>query len=127
MKKLKDYYYSIATTKEVMKELLLVLLFTIPLTANAEMLGFNTKFDGAYNIDTSTSELTGEVGRTIGMYGFSVTGDIDFDLIEFAYDGMDFKAEYDILDANSTSLYISSGLDTNWGLENIVIGFTAEF
>ena len=42
MKKLKDYYYSIATTKEVMKELLLVLLFTIPLTAKAEMLGFNT-------------------------------------------------------------------------------------
>ena len=127
MKKLKDYYYSIATTKEVMKELLLVLLFTIPLTANAEMLGFNTNFDGSYNMDTSTSELTGQVGRTIGMYGFSVTGDIDFDLIEFAYDVMDFKAEYDILDANSTSLYISSGLDTNWGLENIVIGFTAEF
>ena len=109
------------------KRILIPLLILVPFTAQAGLLGLDSQIKGEYNLETNKSTLTSQVGKTIGMYGLSVSADVDFDVMEFAYDGMDFKAEYDILDANSTSLYISSGLDTNWGLENIVIGFTAEF
>ena len=78
-------------------------------------------------MDSDSSTITSQVGKTIGLYGFSVTADVDFDVMEFAYDGMDFKAEYDILDANSTSVYISSGLDTDWEMEDIVVGVEVKF
>ena len=63
----------------------------------------------------------------MGLYGLSVTGDIDFDLEELEYTGMDFKAEYDFLEMDNVSIHVSSGLDTNWAMEDIVVGFTLQF
>ena len=91
------------------------------------MLGLDSQIKGDYNIETNKSTLTSQVGKTIGLYGLSVTGDIDFNVMEFAYDGIDLKAEYDVLELNSTSLYVSSGFDTNWEMEDIVVGFEVKF
>ena len=110
-----------------MNKLLLVLVVLLPFSAQAGILGLDNTIKGEYNTDTSASTLTGEIGKTIGLYGFSITGDVDFDIKEFEYTGMDFKAEYDILDANSTSVYISSGLDTDWEMEDIVVGVEVKF
>tara|TARA_R100000781_G_scaffold33693_1_gene24433 strand:+ start:813 stop:1148 length:336 start_codon:yes stop_codon:yes gene_type:complete len=109
------------------KKILLPLLLALPFTAQAGLLGLDSQVKGDYNIETNKSTLTSQVGKTIGLYGLSVTGDIDFNVIDFAYDGMDFKAEYDVLELNSTSLYVSSGLNTNWEMEDIVVGFEFNF
>jgi len=109
------------------KKILLPLLLALPFTAQAGLLGLDSQIKGDYNIETNKSTLTSQVGKTIGLYGLSVTGDIDFNVIDFAYDGMDFKAEYDVLELNSTSLYVSSGLNTNWEMEDIVVGFEFNF
>jgi len=109
------------------RNLLLPLLILLPFTAQAGLLGLDSQIKGDYNIETNKSTLTSQVGKTIGLYGLSVTGDIDFNVIDFAYDGMDFKAEYDVLELNSTSLYVSSGLNTNWEMEDIVVGFEFNF
>ena len=110
------------------KKFLLPILILLPFTAvHAGLLGLDSKIKVAYNIDTDTSTLTSQIGKTIGMYGLSVTGDIDFDVMEFAYDGMDVKAEYDVLQLNNASIYVSSGLDTNWGMEDIKVGFEFKF
>ena len=109
------------------KKILLPLLLALPFTAQAGLLGLDSQVKGDYNIETNKSTLTLQVGKTIGLYGLSVTGDIDFNVIDFAYDGMDFKAEYDVLELNSTSLYVSSGLNTNWEMEDIVVGFEFNF
>jgi hypothetical protein len=47
--------------------------------------------------------------------------------MEFAYDGVDVKAEYDVLQLNNASVYVSSGLDTNWEMEDIKIGLEINF
>ena len=73
------------------------------------------------------STLTAQIGKTMGLYGFSVTGDVDFDLKELEYTGMDFKAEYDFLEMDNVSIHVSSGLDTSWEMEDIVIVFTLQF
>ncbi len=109
------------------KKILLPLLLALPFTAQAGLLGLDSQIKGDYNIETNKSTLTSQVGKTIGLYGLSVTGDIDFNVMDFAYDGMDFKAEYDVLELNSTSLYVSSGLNTNWEMEDIVVGFEFNF
>ena len=109
------------------KKILLPLLLALPFTAQAGMLGLDSQIKGDYNIETNKSTLTSQVGKTIGLYGLSVTGDIDFNVMEFAYDGIDLKAEYDVLELNSTSLYVSSGFDTNWEMEDIVVGFEVKF
>ena len=109
------------------KRILLPLLILLPFTAHAGMLGLDSQIKGDYNIETNKSTLTSQVGKTIGLYGLSVTGDIDFNVMEFAYDGIDLKAEYDVLELNSTSLYVSSGFDTNWEMEDIVVGFEVKF
>ena len=109
------------------KKILLPLLLALPFTAQAGLLGLDSQVKGDYNIETNKSTLTSQVGKTISLYGLSVTGDIDFNVIDFAYDGMDFKAEYDVLELNSTSLYVSSGLNTNWEMEDIVVGFEFNF
>ncbi len=110
-----------------MKKLILSLLLVLPLTVNAGVLGFDSKVDGDYNTNTGASTLTAQVGKTMGLYGLSVTGDIDFDLEELEYTGMDFKAEYDFLEMDNVSIHVSSGLDTNWAMEDIVVGFTLQF
>ena len=103
-----------------MKKYLLTVLLILPFTAaQAGLLGLDSQIKGEYNIDTDTSTLTSQIGKTIGMYGLSVTGDVDFDVMEFAYDGVDVKAEYDVLQLNNASVYVSSGLDTNWEMEDI--------
>ena len=99
----------------------------LPLTVNAGILGFDSEVNGNYNTDTSASTLTAQIGKTMGLYGFSVTGDVDFDLKELEYTGMDFKAEYDFLEMDNVSIHVSSGLDTSWEMEDIVIGFTLQF
>ena len=112
----------------MIKKFLLPILIILPFTAaQAGLLGLDSQIKGEYNLDTDKSTLTSQIGKTIGMYGLSVTGDVDFDIKEFEYTGMDFKAEYDILDANSTSVYISSGLDTDWEMEDIVVGVEVKF
>ena len=103
---------------------ILLLLSLIPFTANADLLGLDSTIEGDYNIETNKSTLTGEIGKTVGMYGLSVTGDIDFDIIEFAYSGMDFKSTYSV---GKLDLYVKSGLGTNWEMEDIIVGFTAKF
>ena len=35
--------------------------------------------------------------------------------------------EYDILEMNSTSFYVSSGLDTDWEMEDITLGMSIKF
>ena len=110
-----------------MKKLLLILLLAIPFSAQAGTLGLDNNVKGEYNIDTNTTSLTAQVGKTIGLYGFSVTGDIDFDLLEFSYEGVDFRAEYDVLDANNAAFYISSGMDTNWAMEEVTVGLEINF
>ena len=109
-----------------MKKFLFILLL-LPLSATADVFGFQGSLDGEYNLDTEDSTLTAEVSRTFSIYGFSVAGDVDFDLIDLEYDGLDLKAEYDILDANSTSIYVSSGLDTDWEMEDVKVGFEVKF
>ena len=110
-----------------MKRLLVILLLAIPFTAKAGILGLDNEIKGEYNTDTSASTLTGEIGKTIGLYGFSITGDVDFDIKEFEYTGMDFKAEYDVLQLNNASIYVSSGLDTDWEMEDITLGMSIKF
>ena len=111
-----------------MKKYLLTVLLILPFTAaQAGLLGLDSQIKGEYNIDTDTSTLTSQIGKTIGMYGLSVTGDVDFDVMEFAYDGVDVKAEYDVLQLNNASVYVSSGLDTNWEMEDIKIGLEINF
>ena len=109
------------------KNLLLPLLILLPFTAQAGLLGLDSQVKGEYNIDSDSSTITSQVGKTIGLYGFSITADVDFDVMEFSYDGMDFKAEYDLLEMNNTSMYISSGLDTNWEREDIILGLEVKF
>jgi len=109
------------------RNLLLPLLILLPFTAQAGLLGLDSQIKGEYDMDSDSSTITSQVGKTIGLYGFSISADVDFDVMEFAYDGMDFKAEYDLLEMNSTSVYVSSGLDTNWGRENIKVGFEFKF
>ncbi len=112
----------------MIKKFLLPILIILPFTAaQAGLLGLDSQIKGEYNIDTDTSTLTSQIGKTIGMYGLSVTGDIDFDVMEFAYDGMDVKAEYDVLQLNNASIYVSSGLDTNWAMEDIKVGIEINF
>jgi len=111
-----------------MKKYLLTVLLILPFTAaQAGLLGLDSQIKGEYNLDTDTSTLTSQIGKTIGMYGLSVTGDVDFDVMEFAYDGVDVKAEYDVLQLNNASVYVSSGLDTNWEMEDIKIGLEINF
>tara|TARA_R100001082_G_C4364168_1_gene160963 strand:+ start:2845 stop:3180 length:336 start_codon:yes stop_codon:yes gene_type:complete len=111
-----------------MKKYLLTVLLILPFTAaQAGLLGLDSQIKGEYNLDTDTSTLTSQIGKTIGMYGLSVTGDVDFDVMEFAYDGVDIKAEYDVLQLNNASVYVSSGLDTNWEMEDIKIGLEINF
>ena len=109
------------------KKILLPLLLLLPFTAQAGLLGLDNEIKGEYNTDTSASTVTAQVGKTIGIYGFSVTGDVDFDLKELEYTGIDFKAENDILEMNSTSFYVSSGLDTDWEMEDITLGMSIKF
>jgi len=110
------------------KRILLPLLILLPFTtAQAGLLGLDNQIKGEYNLETNKSTLTSQVGKTIGMYGLSVSADVDFDVMEFAYDGMDFKAEYDVLQLNNASLYVSSGMDTNWAMEDIKLGFEFSF
>ena len=111
----------------MIKKFLLSILIILPFTAHAGLLGLGSQIKGEYNIDTDTSTLTSQIGKTIGMYGLSVTGDVDFDVMEFAYDGVDVKAEYDVLQLNNASVYVSSGLDTNWEMEDIKIGLEINF
>ena len=112
----------------MLRKFLLPILVMLPfVTAHAGVLGLDSQIKGEYNIDTDKSTLTSQIGKTIGMYGLSVTGDVDFDVMEFAYDGMDVKAEYDVLQLNNASIYVSSGLDTNWGMEDIKVGFEFKF
>ncbi len=100
----------------------------MPFTAaQAGLFGLDSQIKGEYNLDTDTTTLTSQIGKTIGMYGLSVTGDVDFDVMEFAYDGVDVKAEYDVLQLNNASVYVSSGLDTNWEMEDIKIGLEINF
>ena len=111
-----------------MKKYLLTVLLILPFTAaQAGLFGLDSQIKGEYNLDTDTSTLTSQIGKTIGMYGLSVTGDVDFDVMEFAYDGVDVKAEYDVLQLNNASVYVSSGLDTNWEMEDIKIGLEINF
>ena len=112
----------------MLKRILLPLLILLPFTAaHAGVLGLDSNIKGEYNLETNKSTLTSQVGKTIGMYGLSVSADVDFDVMEFAYDGMDFKAEYDVLQLNNASIYVSSGLDTNWAMEDIKLGFEFNF
>ena len=74
------------------KILFAILLMFLPIYAQAGLLGLDNEIKGEYNTDTSTSTLTAQVGKTVGMYGLSVSADVDFDVMEFSYDGMDFKA-----------------------------------
>ena len=94
---------------------------------HAGLLGLDSEIKGEYNLETNKSTLTSQVGKTVGMYGLSVSADVDFDVMEFAYDGMDFKAEYDVLQLNNASIYVSSGLDTNWAMEDITLGMSIKF
>ena len=119
-----------------MKNLILSLLIVfgilwvmlIPLkVVHAGLLGLDSEIKGEYNLETNKSTLTSQVGKTVGMYGLSVSADVDFDVMEFAYDGMDFKAEYDVLQLNNASIYVSSGLDTNWAMEDITLGMSIKF
>ena len=119
-----------------MKNLILSLLIVfgilwvmlIPLkVVHAGLLGLDSQIKGEYNLETHKSTLTSQVGKTIGMYGLSVSADVDFDVMEFSYDGMDFKAEYDVLQLNNASIYVSSGLDTNWAMEDITLGMSIKF
>ena len=119
-----------------MKNLILSLLIVfgilwvmlIPLkVVHAGLLGLDSEIKGEYNLETNKSTLTSQVGKTVGMYGLSVSADVDFDVMEFSYDGMDFKAEYDFLEMDNVSIHVSSGLDTNWAMEDIVVGFTLQF
>ena len=112
----------------MLRKFLLPILVMLPfVTAHAGVLGLDSQIKGEYNIDTDKSTLTSQIGKTIGMYGLSVTGDVDFDVMEFAYDGVDVKAEYDVLQLNNASVYVSSGLDTNWEMEDIKIGLEINF
>ena len=112
----------------MLKRILLPLLILLPFTAaHAGVLGLDSSIKGEYNLETNKSTLTSQVGKTIGMYGLSVSADVDFDVMEFAYDGMDFKAEYDVLQLNNASIYVSSGLDTNWAMEDIKLGIEVIF
>jgi len=106
---------------------LLTLLTLIPFTATAGMLGLDSKVEGDYNLETNKSTLTGEIGKTISAFGLSVTGDIDFDITEFEYTGVDFKSAYSLGDTYSMEIFAKSGLDTNWEMEDIVVGFSAKF
>ena len=119
-----------------MKNLILSLLIVfgilwvmlIPLkVVHAGLLGLDSEIKGEYNLETNESTLTSQVGKTVGMYGLSVSADVDFDVMEFSYDGMDFKAEYDVLQLNNASIYVSSGLDTNWAMEDITLGMSIKF
>ena len=109
------------------KRILIPLLILVPFTAQAGLLGLDSQIKGEYNLETNKSTLTSQVGKTVGMYGLSVSADVDFDVMEFSYDGMDFKAEYDFLEMDNVSIHVSSGLDTNWAMEDIVVGFTLQF
>ena len=112
----------------MLKRILLPLLILLPFTAaHYGVLGLDSNIKGEYNLETNKSTLTSQVGKTIGMYGLSVSADVDFDVMEFAYDGMDFKAEYDVLQLNNASIYVSSGLDTNWAMEDIKLGIELNF
>ena len=119
-----------------MKKLILSLLIVfgtlwvmlIPFkVVQAGLLGLDSEIKGEYNLETNKSTLTSQVGKTVGMYGLSVSADVDFDVMEFSYDGMDFKAEYDVLQLNNASIYVSSGLDTNWAMEDITLGMSIKF
>jgi hypothetical protein len=112
----------------MIKKFLLPILILLPFTtAQAGLLGLDSQIKGDYNLETNKSTLTSQVGKTIGMYGLSVSADVDFNVMEFAYDGMDFKAEYDVLQLNNASIYVSSGLNTNWAMEDIKLGFEFNF
>ena len=111
----------------MIKRILLPLLILLPFTAQAGLLGLDSEIKGEYNLATNESTLTSQVGKTVGMYGLSVSADVDFDVMEFSYDGMDFKAEYDVLQLNNASIYVSSGLDTNWAMEDITLGMSIKF
>ena len=111
----------------MLKKIILPLLLILPFTAQAGLLGLDSQIKGDYNLETNKSTLTSQVGKTIGMYGLSVSADVDFNVMEFAYDGMDFKAEYDVLQLNNASVYVSSGLDTNWAMEDIKLGYEFNF
>ena len=112
----------------MIKKFLLPILILLPFTtAQAGLLGLDSEIKGEYNLETNKSILTSQVGKTIGMYGLSVSADVDFNVMEFAYDGMDFKAEYDVLQLNNASIYVSSGLDTNWAMEDITLGMSINF
>ena len=112
----------------MIKKFLLPILILLPFTtAQAGLLGLDSQIKGDYNLETNKSTLTSQVGKTIGMYGLSVSADVDFNVMEFAYDGMDFKAEYDVLQLNNASIYVSSGLDTNWAMEDITLGMSINF
>lgn len=111
-----------------MRNLLIGLLLLFPLSsAQADFLGFDSKLNGEYNIDTNKSSVSGEIGKTIGVYGFSITSDIDFDLINFTYEGMDIKTQYSLGTATSMEVYLKSGLDTNWTREDVVVGLEVKF
>ena len=104
--------------------LLIILLTILPFTASAGMLGLDSTVEGTYNLETNKDTLTGEVGKTVEAFGLSVTSDIDFDMLEFEYSGLDFKSAYNI---GIFEVYAKSGLNTDWEMEDIVVGFSAKF
>ena len=104
--------------------LLIILLTILPFTASAGMLGLDSTIEGTYNLETNKDTLTGEIGKTIEAYGLSITSDVDFDILEFEYSGLDFKSAYNI---GAFEVYAKSGLNTDWEMEDIVIGFSAKF
>ena len=53
--------------------LLIILLTLLPFTASAGMLGLDSTIEGTYNLETNKDTLTGEIGKTIEVYGLSIT------------------------------------------------------
>ena len=104
--------------------ILIILMTLLPFTATAGMLGLDSKVEGTYNLETNKDTLTGEIGKTIEAYGLSITSDVDFDILEFEYGGLDFKSAYNI---GAIEVYAKSGMNTDWEMEDIVVGFSAKF
>ena len=106
-----------------MKKLLLTfaLAMAIANPAYAELFGLDWESTGEYNVDTETTSLTAQVGKSIFLSGLTLSADADFDIIGASFSGTDYKASIDVKD--NLEVYLSTGLDTTWTREDLVAGF----
>lgn len=101
-----------------------MLLALISSPALAGMWGMDWEATGEYNVDTDVSSLTAQVGRSFNLGGLTISADADFDIIGTAFSGTDYKASMDLPGMSGASVYLKTGLTSDWGGEDMIAGVT---